>query len=159
MKKLIFNLSLLSLLFLSGCNTDNDNSQRKGTLIFGWFTDSNCSGDCSTIYKIDTQNVYKNIDNNFQEKTFFEGNFQLMNNADYQDYKSLIIELPIEIFNEPNGFLDCTECTNDNGGFYIEYQGNDGFHKSWRFRNAKYPDYLKNYRSLLLDKLAKLNNL
>ena len=115
MKKLNFILSLLLLLILSGCNSDddNENTQRNGTLLFGWFADSNCSGDCSTIYKIDTENIYKDIDYNYPENTFFEGNFQLMSNTNYQDYKSLISELPNEIFNQPIGYLDCTDCTNE----------------------------------------------
>jgi hypothetical protein len=162
MKKLNFILCLILLLILFGCNSDDDNENThvNGTLIFGWFAGSTiCSGDCSTIYKIDSENIYKDIDYNYPENTFFEGNFQLMNNTNYQDFKSLITELPNEIFNEPNGYLDCTDCTNENGGFYLEYQGNDGFHKSWRFRNAIYPDYIESYRSLLLDKLAELNSL
>ena len=161
MKKLNFTLSLLLLLLLSGCNSDdnNENTQRNGTLIFGWFADSSCSGNCATLYKIETGNVYKDIDNNYPVNTFFVGNFQLMSNANYPDYKSLITELPNEIFNEPNGYLDCTDCTNENGGFYLEYQDNDGFHRSWRFKNAVYPDYIESYRSLLIDKLAELNSL
>ncbi len=162
MKKLNFILSLLLLINLTACNSDDDNetTQRDGTLIFGWFGGSTiCSGDCSTMYKIDIANVYKDIDYDYPENTFFEGNFQLMNNVNYQDYQSLVTELPNEIFNEPNGYLDCTDCTNENGGLYLEYQDNNGFHKSWRFRNAIYPDYIENYRSLLLDKLAALNSL
>ena len=163
MKKLNLILSLSIILILSGCSSDDDNgngsTQRNGTLIFGWFADSSCSGDCSTIYKIDTENVYRDIDYNYPENTFFDGNFQIMNNANHQDFETLITELPNEIFNEPNGYLDCTDCTNENGGFYLEYQDDDGFHKSWRFRNAIYPDYIESYRSLLLDKLAELNNL
>ncbi|MBD0831589.1 hypothetical protein [Aestuariibaculum sediminum] len=82
-----------------------------------------------------------------------------MNNANYKDYKSLITEPPEEIFDEPNGFLNCTDCTNANGGFYLEYKANNGFHKSWKFRNAIYPDYIENYSSFLLDKIAELNSL
>jgi len=63
-----------------------------------------------------------------------------MNSATYQDFESLLTELPNELFNKPNGFLDCADCTNENGGFYLEYQDDEGFHKSWRFRNAIYPD-------------------
>ncbi len=162
MKKLNFLLILSLLLILSGCNSDdsneNQNNQRNGTLIFGWFADSSCSGNCSTIYKINTENIYRDIDIDYPENTFFEGNFQIVNSANYQDYESLITELPNEIFNEPNGFLDCTDCTNESGGFYLEYQDDTGFHKSWRFRNAIFPDYIENYRSLLLEKLAELNS-
>lgn len=153
MKKLNFILSLVLLFILFGCSSDDDNTNPEviGTLIFGWFADSNCSGDCSTIYKIDNEKIYKDIDYNYPGKTFFEGNFQLMSSANFQDFD--------EILNEPIGYFDCTSCTNENGGFYIEYQDNDGFHKSWRFRNAIYPDYMGSYRSLLLDKLAELNSL
>ena len=161
MKKLNFVLSLLALFILFGCNSEDDNvnTQTKGTIIFGWFAGSSCSGDCSSIYKIDNEKIYRDVDFNYPENTFFEGNFELMTNVDYQDYEALIIELPNEIFNEPNGYLDCTDCTNANGGFYLEYHNDDGFHKSWRFRNAIYPDYMENYRSMLIDKLAELNNL
>lgn len=163
MNKLNYILSLSLVLILLGCTSNDDsgkeNNQRNGTLIFGWFADSSCSGECSTIYKIDTETVYRDIDYNYPENTFFNGNFQLINNADHQDFKALITELPSEIFNEPNGYLDCTDCKNTNGGFYLEYQDDDSFHKSWRFKNATYPDYIKSYRSLLLDKLAKLNSL
>ena len=163
MKKLKLIISLSLVLILSGCNSEDDNgngnTQRNGILIFGLFADSSCLGNCSTIYKIDTKNIYRDIDYNYPENTFFEGNFQLMNNVNHQDYESLISELPNEIFNEPNGYLDCTDCTNENGGFYLEYQDNDGFHKTWRFRNGTYPDYIESYRSLLLDKLAELNSL
>ncbi|MFC5046074.1 hypothetical protein ACFSTE_05080 [Aquimarina hainanensis] len=160
MKKLNLILSLLFL--LTGCSSDDNgdgNNERNGTLIFGWFADVNCSGDCSTIYKIDTEALYKDIDFVYPENTFFKGNFQLMNNANYQDFETLKTELPTEIFNEPNGYLDCSDCTNENGGFYIEYQDDTGFHKSWRFKNAVYPDYIENYRNLLLDKLTELNSL
>lgn len=161
MKKLNFILSLSLLLILSGCSSDDDNNNTptNGTLIFGWFADSSCSGDCSTIYRIDTENVYRDIDYNYPENTFFNGNFQLMSNASHQDFEVLITELPNAIFDEPNGYLDCTNCTDEQGGFYLEYQDNTGFHKSWRFRNAVYPDYMENYRSLLIDKLAELNSL
>ena len=163
MKKLNLILTLSLVLILSGCSSDDDNEneniQRNGTLIFGWFADSSCSGDCSSIYTINTENVYRDIDYNYPDNTFFEGNFQLMNNANYQDFELLITELPDEIFGEPNGYLDCTDCTNENGGLYLEYLDDDGFHKSWRFRNAIYPDYMESYRSLLIDKLAELNSL
>lgn len=165
MKKLNFILSLLVIFILSGCNTEDDNgpteenTQRNGILIFGWFSDSSCAGDCSNIYKMDNGKIYKNIDQNYPENTFFEGDFQLMTNVDYQVYEALIVELPNEIFNAPNGYLDCTDCTNANGGFYLEFQNDDGSHNSWRFRNALYPDYMENYRSLLLGKLAELNSL
>ncbi|MCF2875835.1 MULTISPECIES: lipoprotein [unclassified Tenacibaculum] len=163
MKKLNFILILSLVLILSGCSSDDDkgdeNNQRNGTLIFGWFADSTCSGACSTIYKIDTKNIYRDVNFNYPENTFFEGDFQLMSTANFQDFESLITELPNEIFDEPNGYLDCIDCTNEKGGFYLEYQDDDGFHKSWRFRNVKYPDYIESYRSLLLDKLAELNSL
>lgn len=160
MKKLIFTLSLFSFFILFGCSSDddNENNERTGTLIFGWFADSSCSGDCATMYKLDSEHIYKDIDFNYPENTFFEGNFQVVSNQNYQDYEVLISQLPDEIFNEPNGYLDCTNCTNADGGFYLEYEDSDGFHKSWRFRNAVYPKYTENYRSLLLDKLAELNS-
>tara|TARA_R100000935_G_C2823514_1_gene161017 strand:+ start:1022 stop:1519 length:498 start_codon:yes stop_codon:yes gene_type:complete len=165
MKNLNCILSLLLLSIFFGCNSEEDtstsqeNKQRNGILIFGWFSDSSCEGVCSDMYKLENGKIYKDIDNTYPENTFLEGNFQLINNADYEDFESLILELPKEIFNEPNGYLDCSDCTNDNGGFYLEFKSEDGLKNSWRFRNALFPNYIENYRSLLLDKLAELNSL
>lgn len=143
-----------------GC-TSNDGITEDSNeiLIFGWFADASCSGSCSTIYKLENGQVYKDISATYPNNTFFTGNFQLMSNANYDDFKSLLSTLPSEIRNEPNGYLDCTTCTNANGGFYIELKNDTGFHKSWRFRNAVYPNYMENYRSLLVDKLAELSSL
>ncbi|WP_026838628.1 hypothetical protein [Gillisia sp. JM1] len=94
MKNLYFILSLLVFFILSGCNsvddniTTEENTQRNGILIFGWFSDSSCEGGCSDIYKIDNGKIYKDIDSNYPENTFFGGNYQLMTNVDYRDYKS-----------------------------------------------------------------------
>lgn len=164
MEKMNFILSLLVLFILSGCNSENDIAtseeiERKGTLIFGWFGDSSCVGDCSNIYKIENGKIFKDVDYNYPENNNFEGNFQTMTSVDYQDFEVLIVELPNEIFSEPDGYLDCPECTNDTGGFYLEFQENGGLHKSWRIHNVSFPDYMENYRSLLLDKLAELNSL
>ena len=146
------------ILFSISCGNEEDN-ERKGTLIFGWFADSNCNGDCADIYRISSDGkVCKDIDYNFPKTNFFEGNFQEVTGINHQDYEVLISELPNNLFNEPFGYLDCPECTNDWGGFYLEFQDENGFHKSWRIRNAIYPDYIKNYRSLLLNKLADLNS-
>ncbi|MBP0903480.1 hypothetical protein ACFSKN_01140 [Mariniflexile gromovii] len=153
------NITLILLLLIGVSCSKEENTSRKGILIFGWFADSSCGGDCADIYMIENGKIYKDIDHNFPETNFFEGNFQELTNANYQDYKVLMDKLPKEIFDEPDGYLDCSECTNDWGGFYLEFKGDDGFHKTWRIRNALYPDYIKNYRSLLLDKLAELNSL
>lgn len=159
MKRLKFPLILLLVLTFFACDSESDDAAIKGTLIFGWFADASCSGDCAKIYKIDNGNVYRDIDYNYPENTFFTGNFQLMTNANYQNFKTLIAELPSEILNEPNGYVGCDTCTNANGGLYIEYITEDGFHKSWRIHNAIFSSYLENYRSLIIDKLEELNSL
>ena len=153
-----FIISLLLLSTLAGCNSDDSNNHVKGTLIFGWFASSNCSGDCSQIFKIDGTNVYQNINHDYPDTPFFEGEFELMTDVNYQDYKVLLNQLPNEIHAEPNGYLDCTDCTNENGGFYLEFEDDNGIRKSWRFRNAVFPEYMESYRSLLLEKIAELSS-
>jgi hypothetical protein len=151
---------ILVAILISSCsdNSDSNSVKQNVVLTFGWFADGSCGGDCAQIYKIQDGKVYKDVDYNYPTGDNFEGNFQEVEKVNFKDYESLL-ELPIQIYNEPNGYLDCPECTNDWGGFYIEYQDDKGFHKSWRIRNAIYPDYVKNYRTLLLNKLAELNSL
>jgi hypothetical protein len=159
----IFKKSIAVVLFvflIISCSNNDESKPVKENVIltFGWFADGSCGGDCAQIYRIQDGRVFKDVDYNYPTGDTFEGNFQEIKNINFKDYEALL-DLPIEIYNEPNGYLECLECTNDWGGFYIEYQDDDEFHKSWRIRNAIYPDYVKNYRSLLLDKLEGLNSL
>ena len=160
MKKLNLIITLLIIFLISGCNSEDENArigENNETLIFGWFADSNCNGACSSIYKIENGKIYKDIDYNDTKDTFFKGNFQLMENTDYENFKALLFELPKEIINKPNGYLDCSSCTSNHGGFYLELKNDNGLHKSWRFHNVSHPNYIKNYRSILISKLEKLN--
>ena len=152
---------VLSVLLCMSCSSDdttNDEQNQNRVLIFGWFADDSCSGDCASIYKIDNENIYQDIDFNFPEGDVFQGNFQLMQNANYENFEGLINQLPNELLSAPNGYLDCTDCTDELGGFYLEYKV-DGIIKTWRARNAQFPDYFESYRSLLVNKLAELNSL
>lgn len=151
-------LIFIALLSFSCGNDEGEDDKKNVTLIFGWFSSSNCSGDCADIYMLSDKRISKDIAHDFPDDNYFEGNFQEIVAANYDDFKALL-DLPKEIFNEPNGYLDCDGCIEvDSGGFYLEYISDD-IHKLWRFRNAQYPSYIENYRSLLLDKLADLNSL
>lgn len=151
---------LLLLCFCYSCSSDDsvNEAEQDQILIFGWFADASCNGDCSSIYKLEEGKVYRDVDYNDPTDGPFQGNFQEMPNANFQDYVALINQLPNEIFSEPNGYLDCSDCTDDLGGLYIEYKVNNQT-KMWRFRNAQFPDYIESYRSLLIDDLAELNSL
>ncbi|MEC3906856.1 hypothetical protein VOI54_07485 [Tamlana sp. 2201CG12-4] len=155
------NIVCILLVFIcAACSNDGDETptDKNIMLTFGWFADSKCSGGCGQIYKIEAGKIFKDIDYNYPEGDVFEGNFQEVKDVDYQDYKALL-NLPKEIFNQPNGYLECTGCLEvDSGGFYIEYQS-ESMHKSWRIRNAQYPPYMESYRALILNKLEKLNSL
>ena len=149
-----FTIVLFILIFVS-CNSDDTPQNRE--LIFGWFADSSCSGDCAQIYKIGNEKVFKDIDFNYPKGNYFTGNFKEMSTVSYDELLVLLDHLPDELLDEPNGYLDCTDCSDEQGGFYLEYK-TDKTHKSWRFRNAQYPTYLESFRSLLLDKIAFLNS-
>lgn len=146
------------VLLIFGCASDEGLDDKKNvTLIFGWFSSSNCDGDCADIYKISNGKIFKDITHTSPDDNYFEGNFQEVASVNYDNYKALL-NLPREIFNAPNGYLDCEDCIEvDSGGFYLEYISDDN-HKLWRIRNAQYPSYIKNYRSLLLNKIAELNS-
>ena len=149
-----FTIVFLVLIFAS-CNSEETPQNRE--LIFGWFADSSCSGDCAQIYKIDNEKVFKDIDFNYPKGNYFTGNFKEMSTVSYDELLVLFDQLPDELIDEPNGYLDCTDCSDGQGGFYLEYK-TDKIHKSWKFRNAQYPTYLENFRSLLLDKIELLNS-
>ena len=149
---------MIIMSFSCASDDDNEGAQQNRTLIFGWFADSSCSGDCSQIYKITSDKIFRDLDIEYPEDNYFEGNFQEITTVNYQDYSALLNQLPNEIFNEPNGYLDCPECTNELGGLYLEYE-DDEIHKTWRIRSAQFPSYIDSYKTLLLDKLADLNSL
>jgi len=152
---------VIVVLFVVSCSSDDGNAPNQNqevVLVFGWFADDSCSGDCATIYKIDNDIIYRDLGFNSPEGDIFQGDFQVIQNANYEDFEGLISQLPNEILSEPNGYLDCPDCTDELGGFYIEYMVND-ITKTWRARNAQVPEYFENYRSLLVDKIAELNSL
>lgn len=159
-----FRLKITSILLLisvcySCSDDDSENNLRQNqTIIFGWFGDGLCNGDCTSIYKLEDNKVYRDIDYADISNMPFQGNFQEMENANFQDYVGLINQLPNDIFNEPNGYLGCVDCTDEVGGLYVEYDVN-GETKIWKIRNGQSPDYVQTYRSLILDKLADLNSL
>ena len=157
-KKILGVFLLIIMSFSCASDDNNEGAQQNRTLIFGWFADSSCSGDCSQIYKITSDKIFRDLDIEYPEDNYFEGNFQEITTVNYQDYSALLNQLPNEIFNEPNGYLDCPECTNELGGLYLEYE-DDEIHKTWRIRSAQFPSYIDSYKTLLLDKLADLNSL
>ena len=161
-QKLVSILSVLFILFSCSSedndpNTPTDDPSSSVVLIFGWYAQSNCSGHCSDLFMIDEENVYKDVNGNRPSDTFYDGNFELFSKASHENYEALISELPPELFDAPNGCLSTVDCNDTFGGFYIEYKDDKGFHKSWQFNTE--PEYIVNYRSLLLDKLAELNSL
>lgn len=151
---------LFTLLICYSCSNDDSTieTNQDVVLVFGWFADGLCSGDCTSIYKLEDGNVYRDIDYNDLSGDSFQGNFQEMSNTSFQDYVGLINQLPSSIFSEPNGYLGCSDCTDDLGGLYVEYKTNNET-QTWRIRNGQSPEYISSYRSLLIDKLAELNSL
>ncbi|MEL0454871.1 hypothetical protein WJN01_01425 [Flavobacteriaceae bacterium SZ-1-7] len=155
--KSYLTIILLILTGVSCSKEERNESDSNAILKFGWFASSTCSGDCGQIYKMKDGKMFRDIDYNQIEGDVFVGNFQEMENVDYKNYVELF-NLPSEIYNEPNGYLECSGCLEvDSGGFYIEYESST-MHKSWRFRNAQYPTYIESYRSLLLSKIEELNS-
>lgn len=156
--KQIFSI-FLCLVFV-GCSSDDSNSQNIDdvTLIFGWFGDNSCSGDCATIYKLEDEKVFRDDNSMRPDNNGYQGNFEEIDSADFSMFSILITDFPEQVFDNPNGYLNCTDCNDDSGGFYFEYISDDNS-GSWKIKNAQYPDYMDGYRSLIIDKLAELNEL
>jgi hypothetical protein len=162
---MIRNLKYISLLicslFFLGCSSDDDSSDQNAkdvTLIFGWFSDNSCSGSCATIYKLADEKVYRDNNSTRPNNQGYQGNFEEIENADFLMFSNLITELPNQVFDNPNGYLGCDGCNDDLGGLYFEYisEEESGL---WKIRNAQLPNYMEDYRSLMIDKLAELNEL
>lgn len=161
MKKTVLFICLATLL---GCSSDGSNSETEipdgrdsVSLIFGWYGDYSCMGDCTSMYKLEDGMVFRDTDFAPLGNPYFEGNFERMLNADYEDFEVLITALPDEIFDAPNGCLDSTDCNDTSGGLYLEYKKGQSVHSSWRFNGL--PAYMETYRSLFIDKLAEINSL
>ncbi|MEL7268179.1 MAG: hypothetical protein AAGL34_01245 [Bacteroidota bacterium] len=154
----ICKMVFLFVLLLISCGDDDTDTENQ-TLTFGWYAGPICVGDCTTMYKLEDGKVFTAFDPERPSGNVFVGNFQEFPQARYEDFEILISELPSELFNVPDGYIACPECTNEDGGFYIELLTADGTRRTWRSFTADVPTYFESYRLLLVDKLAELNGL
>ncbi|MEO1484990.1 MAG: hypothetical protein AAFU57_04535 [Bacteroidota bacterium] len=149
---------MLVVLF-TACGDDDDSGTGDEILTFGWYAGPICEGDCTTMYKLEEGKVFKAFDPDRPSGNVFVGNFQEFPRARSEDFENLISELPPELFEVPDGYIACPECTNEDGGFYIELLRANGTRRTWRSFTADVPYYFENYRLLLIDQLAALNGL
>ena len=146
------------VLLLISCGDDDTDTENQ-ILTFGWYAGPICVGDCTTMYKLEEGKVFQAIDPDRPAGNVFVGNFQEFPQARYEDYDELILQLPSQLFDVTDGYIACPECTNEDGGFYIELLNANGTRRTWRSFTADVPPYFESYRLLLIDKLAELNGL
>ncbi len=180
MKKLWF-LLVLVLAGLSSCEEEPE-LPRGDYLIFGHFY-GECGGEgCVETFKLESNRLLEDTTQQLRDGYNFENSYQVLDQADYEQAKKLLISFPDQLFagrgRQPFGPLGsgyktiglpqptfaesgatfgCPDCV-DQGGLFIEYRR--GFaHGVWVIdqNQADVPSYLHEFIDQVNETIQSIN--
>lgn len=145
-------------LFLSNCNvkkTSGLDSTGTVSFIFGRYHGF-CMSDCTTLYKIDNQQLFADQVEKLQEPAQLIFSGKPMSNKDFSTAQALLAAFPKQLLDEKEETIGCPDCA-DQGGYYLEYSTGSAAH-SWRLdtNTGALPEYLAAYAQLIEETLTKL---
>ena len=158
MKKLLF-LLIIPLLFLNGCDKDDNKKPNQNYLVFGHYYGM-CGGEsCVEIFKINNKNLWEDLNDAYPSPTnYYVGDFYTLDNNLFNQVSDLITFFPSDLLNEQAIVIGMPDYA-DGGGLYIEYNY-FGEHKFWLIDQIKtnVPDYLHNFIDIVNDKISIINS-
>ena len=147
MKKLIFTLITVGILF--SCNNDDDNItiNEQNFLVFGHFY-GECGGeDCIETFKLTDEKLFEDTIDDYSGQNL---EFEELENGVFLQVNDLPDFFPNQLLNESETVFGCPDCA-DGGGIFIQYSEN-GNVTSWRIDQVK-----SNVSSYLHDFIDKVN--
>ena len=158
MKKLLL-LLIIPLLFLIGCDKDDNKNPNQNYLVFGHYYGM-CGGEsCVEIFKINHENLWEDLNDVYPSPTnYYVGDFYTLDNNLFNQVSDLITFFPSDLLNEQAIVIGMPDYA-DGGGLYIEYNY-FGEHKFWLIDQIKtnVPDYLHNFIDIVNDKVSIINS-
>jgi hypothetical protein len=158
MKKLLL-LLIIPLLFLNGCDKDDNKKPNQNYLVFGHYYGM-CGGEsCVEIFKINNKNLWEDLNDAYPSPTnYYVGDFYTLDNNLFNQVSDLITFFPSDLLNEKAIVIGMPDYA-DGGGLYIEYNY-FGEHKFWLIDQIKtnVPDYLHNFIDIVNDKISIINS-
>ena len=157
---------LLSGLVITGCEKTEEQpfvETENGYFIFGHFY-GECIGEgCVEIYKIEDEKLFEDSNDIYPLGTAmgpdpYPGNFQVLDQASYQEVAHLPDELPSQLFSETEAVLGQPDA-GDWGGYYIEHSDGTVVRK-WAIDTMKdnIPAYLHDFTDKIQQAIAAINN-
>ena len=158
MKKLL-PLLIIPLLFLNGCDKNDNKKPNQNYLVFGHYYGM-CGGEsCVEIFKINNKNLWEDLNDAYPSPTnYYVGDFYTLDNNLFNQVSDLITFFPSDLLNEQAIVIGMPDYA-DGGGLYIEYNY-FGEHKFWLIDQIKtnVPDYLHNFIDIVNDKISIINS-
>ena len=158
MKKLLL-LLIIPLLFLNGCDKDDNKKPNQNYLVFGHYYGM-CGGEsCVEIFKINNENLWEDLNDAYPSPTnYYVGDFYTLDNNLFNQVSDLLTFFPSDLLNEKVIVIGMPDYA-DGGGLYIEYNY-FGEHKFWLIDQFKtnVPDYLHNFIDIVNEKILIINS-
>jgi len=154
MKKVIFGLFTIGILFACSSDDDGIDINEQNFLVFGHFY-GQCGGEeCVETFKLTDKSLFEDAvdDYNGQNMDFVE-----LNNDLFEQVKNLTEFFPNQLLNQNETVFGCPDCA-DGGGLFIQYSEN-GKESSWRIDQVKdnVPEYLHEFMDKVNEKIALIN--
>ena len=158
MKKPLLLLIIL-LLFLNGCDKNDNKNPNQNYLVFGHYYGM-CGGEsCVEIFKINNENLWEDLNDAYPSPTnYYVGDFHTLDNNLFNQVSDLLTFFPSDLLNEKAIVIGMPDYA-DGGGLYIEYNY-FGEHKFWLIDQitTNVPDYLHNFIDIVNDKISIINS-
>lgn len=159
MGRILISAVVISLLIFVSCNKEcNCEKNEMDYLIFGHFNGECIGEDCIEIFKLTSDKLMEDSNDNYPGQQNYNGNFSDLGSSKYELVKDLPDYFPAELWNEDNKAFGCPDCA-DQGGLYIEYSKN-GIIKHWTIDQSKneVPEYLYSFMDEVNKKIGLINN-
>ncbi len=147
----------LTLLSLPSCEKDDVQLSKSDYIIFGHFY-RECVGErCVEIFRLEQEKLFEDTKDElpFGNK-FYEGNYVLLSQRQFDRTKDLTNSFPTELLNEANTVIGRPD-EGDWGGLYIEYNFN-GVRKFWLLdqKHSNVPPIYHNFIDKVNEKIKLL---
>ena len=156
MKHQLFFLLLFIPILLSNCSKDLDEGEV--TFVFGHFY-GECIGEgCVEIFKIADNKLFEDSKDMYPgQGSFYNGDFQEIDQSKLELVKDIIDDFPMSIFDENETVIGQPDA-GDWGGLYIEFQ-DESNHDFWLLDQMKsnVPNTYHDFIDKVNEKIAIIN--
>ncbi len=155
-------LIAVTLMSTTACKKDSCNclpSSDTDYLVFGHFYGECIGEQCIEIFKLTDEALFEDTQDKYpSSQSAYEGTFEALPEATFNEVSDLINQVPEALLNEPNGVIGMPDA-GDWGGYYIEVQ-RDGVVQFWLIDTMEdnIPAFLHDFNEQVRTAITAIND-